>query len=275
MITTRRGLFALTGATAAMAMMGCSGSTASDASDAVTRLKVGASPVPHARILGFVKDQLAAAAKIDLQIIEYDDYVQPNEALASKELDANYFQHVPYLENQIAERKYAFTHGSGIHIEPYAAFSKKHRAVTDIPQGATVAITNDASNQARGLKVLEMAGLLKSVTASSNVLNLTADQNPKGLRFLENQPEVIVQQIDDPKVDVAMVNGNFILSAGLSTRDALAAEKVEANPYANVLAWRTDDNRSALARLDELLHSRDVADFIRRTWPSGEVTPGA
>ncbi|MDO5287739.1 MAG: MetQ/NlpA family ABC transporter substrate-binding protein [Actinomycetia bacterium] len=268
MITTRRGLLALTGATAVMAMMGCSSSS-------TTEIKVGASPVPHARILGFIKDNLAARAGISLTIVEYDDYVQPNEALASKELDANYFQHLPYLEDQIAERRYPFAHGAGIHIEPYAAFSKKYQAVADIPEGAAVAITNDASNQARGLKVLESVGLLKDVTLKTSVVSLTPDQNPKKLQFKENQPEIIVQQIDDPEIDVAMVNGNFILSAGLSTEKALAVEKVEGNPYANILVWRKDDAKPGVAKLDELLHSSEVADFIRTTWPSGDVTPGA
>jgi D-methionine transport system substrate-binding protein len=242
---------------------------------ALTKVTVGASPVPHAKILEFIQQNLAAKAGIELKIVEFDDYVQPNEALASKELDANYFQHLPYLEAQIKEKGYTFEHGAGVHIEPYAAFSKKYKTLAELPDGASIAITNDASNQIRGLRVLETAGLLTGITDQSNVLNLTKAQNPKGFTFIENQAEVIVQQLDDPKVDLAFVNGNFILTAGLSTKDALAIEKVEGNPYANLLVWRADNTNPGVAKLEELLHSTEVADFIRKTWPSGDVIPGS
>ncbi|HEY3340284.1 MAG TPA: MetQ/NlpA family ABC transporter substrate-binding protein [Propionicimonas sp.] len=280
--TLRKSLSALVIAAATMAMTACgatpaaapSTTTAASAAEP-TVVTVGASPVPHAKILEFVQRNLAAKAGIELKIVEFDDYVQPNEALASKELDANYFQHLPYLEAQIKEKGYAFEHGAGVHIEPYAAFSKKYKALADLPAGASIAITNDASNQIRGLRVLETAGLLTGITDDSNVLNLTKAQNPKGFTFIENQAEVIVQQLDDPKVDLAFVNGNFILTAGLSTKDALAVEKVEGNPYANLLVWRSDNTNPGVAKLEELLHSTEVADFIRATWPSGDVIPGS
>ena len=247
------------------------GGTAATAPVTVT---VGATPVPHAKILQFVQQKLAAAAGIDLKIVEFDDYVQPNEALASGELDANYFQHLPYLDAQIAEKGYAFEHGEGVHIEPYAAFSSKYKSFAEVPDGTTIAITNDAPNQIRGLRVLEQAGLLKGVADDSNVLNLTAEQNPHGFRFVENQSEVIVQQLDDPAIDVAFINGNFILTAGLSAKDAIGIEKVEGNPYANILVWRSDTTNPGVATLEKLLHSKEVADFIRQTWPSGDVIPG-
>ena len=172
------------------------------------------------------------------------------------------------------EDQHPFSHGTGIHIEPYAAFSKKYKSLAELPQGATIAITNDASNQIRGLRLLEGAGLLTGITDSSNVLNLTKAQNPKGFVFVENQPEVIVQQLDDPTIDLAFVNGNFILTAGLSTKDALAVEGVKDNPYANLLVWRTDNTSPGVAKLEELLHSQQVKDFITKTWPSGDVLPG-
>ncbi len=274
-----RTLAALAAAAVALTLTACGGSAAAPSSEApssasLTTVKVGASPVPHARILEFVKSDLAAAAGLDLQIVEFDDYVQPNEALASGELDANYFQHLPYLEAQIKERGYKFEHGAGVHIEPYAAFSKKYKTAAELPQGATIAITNDASNQIRGLRLLQGAGLLTGITDSSNVLNLTKAQNPKGFTFIENQPEVIVQQLDDPKIDLAFVNGNFILTAGLSTKDALLVETAKDNPYANFLVWRTDNTNPGVAKLEELLHDPKVAEFITRTWPSGDVLPG-
>ena len=279
MLKLIRTLAALAAAAVALTLTACGGSAAAPSSEApssasLTTVKVGASPVPHARILEFVKTDLAAAAGLDLQIVEFDDYVQPNEALASGELDANYFQHLPYLEAQIKERGYKFEHGAGVHIEPYAAFSKKYKTAAELPQGATIAITNDASNQIRGLRLLQGAGLLTGITDSSNVLNLTKAQNPKGFTFIENQPEVIVQQLDDPKIDLAFVNGNFILTAGLSTKDALLVETAKDNPYANFLVWRTDNTNPGVAKLEELLHDPKVAEFITKTWPSGDVLPG-
>lgn len=238
-------------------------------------LKVGASPLPHAKILEFVQQNLAADAGLDLEIIEFDDYVLPNEALASGEIDANYFQHLPYLESQVEEKGYEFDHGDGVHVEPYAAFSSKYESLTDIPEGATIAITNDAANQVRGLRVLEEAGQLSDIADDSNVLNLTDDQNPRGLKFSENQPEVIVQQIEDPAIDVAFVNGNFILTAGLNTDDAIAAESVEGNEYANFLTWRSDNTNEGVQKLDELLLSDEVAAFIKETWPAGDVLAGS
>ncbi len=275
-----RSLATLAVAVATVALTACGGSPTSPSSgtaapsEALTTVKVGASPVPHARILEYVKNNLAQAAGLDLQIVEFDDYVQPNEALASKELDANYFQHLPYLEAQIKERGYKFEHGAGVHIEPYAAFSKKYKSVDELPQGATIALTNDASNQIRGLRLLQNAGVLTGITDSSTVLNLTKAQNPKGFVFVENQPEVIVQQLDDPKIDLAFVNGNFILTAGLSTADALVAETAKDNPYANFLVWRTDNTNPGVAKLETLLHDPKVAEFIKTTWPSGDVLPG-
>lgn len=273
----RKYLTAATIAAAAMAMTACASAPSGPSSPAtgLTQVTVGASPTPHAKILQFIQDNLAAKAGISLKIVEYDDYVQPNEALAAGELDANYFQHLPYLEAQIKEKGYKFEHGTGVHIEPYAAFSKKYKSLADLPNGATIAITNDASNQIRGLRVLEAAGLLHGLTDSSTVLNLTKAQNPKGFVFDENQSEVIVQQLDDPKVDLAFVNGNFILSAGLSTKDALAVEKVAGNPYANLLVWRSDNTNPGVATVEELLHSQQVAEYVRKTWPSGDVIPGS
>lgn len=281
----RKHLSVLATAAAVMALTACSTATAaapaSTATEAAstaaepTLVTVGASPVPHAKILEFVQQNLAAKAGIELKIVEFDDYVQPNEALASGELDANYFQHLPYLEDQIKDKGYKFDHGLGVHIEPYAVFSSEHKAISEVPDGASIAITNDASNQYRGLKLLADNGLLANLTADSTVVSLTPEQNPRGFKFIENQPEVIVQQLDDPAVDLAFVNGNFILTAGLAAKDALLVEKVENNPYANLPVWRSDNTNPGVAKLEELLHSTEVADFIGQTWPSGDVIPGA
>jgi D-methionine transport system substrate-binding protein len=275
----RKHLSAVATVAAVMALTACASTTAATpgtqaSSATLTTVTVGASPVPHAKILEYIQQNLAAKAGITLKIVEFDDYVQPNEALASGELDANYFQHLPYLEAQIKEKGYAFAHGTGVHIEPYALFSDKYKKLSDVPDGASIAITNDASNQIRGLRILQDNGLLTGITDDSTVLNLTKAQNPHGFTFIENQPEVIVQQLSDPKVDLAFVNGNFILTAGLSTKNALAVEKVQDNPYANLLVWRSNNTNPGVAKLEELLHSQDVKDFITKTWPAGDVIPG-
>ncbi len=269
----------LTLATALM-LTGCGDQAESEPTDdtmndsSSTSVTVGASPLPHARILEFVQQELAEDAGIELEIVEFDDYVLPNEALASGEIDANYFQHLPYLEAQIDEKGYEFEHGEGVHIEPYAAFSETYATLDELPDGATIAITNDASNQIRGLRMLESEGQLTGIDDDSSVLTLTDEQNPRGFEFSENQPEVIVQQLEDPAIDLAFVNGNFILNAGLTTDDAVVVEEVEGNPYANFLAWRADNSNDGVMVLEELLQSDEVAAFIEETWPSGDVIAG-
>ena len=253
--------------TATLMLTACGGGSSSDK----TKVRVGASPVPHAKILEYVRDNLAAEAGIEIEIKEFDDYVLPNSSLSDGSLDANYFQHLPYLEDEMREKSYKFAHGEGVHVEPLSVFSKKHTDLSTVPDGATVAINSDVTNQYRALKLLEQAGLLKNLTKESTVLNLTAEQNPRGLDFKENQPEINVQLLDDPGFDLVFVNSNFILSANLDTSNALLVEQVENNPYANILVWREDNTNQGVKKLDELLHSQQVKDFIKQTWPKGEV----
>ena len=267
-------LAALLAATLALTACGGSpggGDSSGSGDSGPSKVIVGASPVPHAKILEFVRDNLAADAGIELEIKEFDDFTTPNTALSEGSIDANYFQHLPYLEAETASKGYKFSHGEGIHIEPYALFSSKHKSLGDIPDGATIAITNDVSNQYRALKLLEKSGLLQNIGEDASVANLTTEQNPRGLAFEENAPEVIVQLREDPAIDLAFINGNFLLTAGLNAEDALLVEEVEGNPYANMLVWRTDNTNTGVATLDGLLHSQQVKDYIKRTRPSGDV----
>lgn len=269
---------------AAMSLTACGGSgdngssessgAASNAQSGVTEVVVGASPVPHAKILEYVRDNLAKEAGISITIKEFDDYVLPNQTLDSGELDANYFQHVPYLEAEMASKGYQFEHGEGVHIEPMRLFAREVKSTNEVADGAKVAITNDVSNQARALLLLQEGGLLKDITLESSVLDLKPEQNPKGLKFEELQPEVVVQMVDDPGIDLALVNANFVLTAGLDPAKAILSEKVEDNPYANVLAWRKDNKNEGVKKLDELLHSDKVKEFIKSEWKSGDVIPG-
>jgi D-methionine transport system substrate-binding protein len=268
-----------TGIVTALALTACGGSstpsaqvTALDPAKPAT-LTVGASPVPQAKILEFINQDLAPKAGLKLDIKEIEDYQTPNTALSDGSLDANYYQHLPWYEDQVTTKGYKFGHGEGVHIEPYAAFSEKVKDIKDIQDGAKVAITNDPSNQVRALKVLQVAGLVKDIKDDSSVLTLSDEQNPKKLKFSENQPELLINDLKDPSVDLALINGNFILKAGLSTKDALAVESVENNPYANFLAWREDSKDDVrIKKLDELLHSPEVKAFIEKEWPNGDVT---
>ncbi|GAA1049649.1 MetQ/NlpA family ABC transporter substrate-binding protein [Arthrobacter russicus] len=272
---------AVTGIVAAIALTACGGGSATPAASTAAldpnnpvTLKVGASPTPHAKILEFVNQNLAPAAGLKLEIKEIEDYQTPNTALSDGSLDANFYQHLPWFNGQVQTKGYKFEHGAGVHIEPYAAFSQKHKAISDIPDGGKIAITSDPSNQVRALKVLQVAGLLKDIDDKSTSLTLTDAQNPKKLVFSENQPELLVNDLKDPSVDLALINGNFILAAGLSTKNALAVESVQDNPYANFLAWRTDSKDDVrIAKLEELLHSPEVKKYIEDTWPNGDVTP--
>ena len=267
-----------TGVATALALTACGGSDSApsaveslDPANPVT-LTVGASPTPQARILEYVADNLAADSGLELEIKEFDDYTTPNIALEDGSIDANYFQHLPYLEAQVQDQGYDFEHGEGIHIEPYAAFSDKHEQMSEIGDGARIAITNDPSNQARALMLLEEAGLLEDISEEDSVLNLTDEQNPKDLEFVENQAELLVNDLSDPTVDLAIINGNYILAAELNTDDALLVESVEASPYANMLVWKAGAKDARIEKLEELLHSDEVRTFIEETWPNGDVT---
>ncbi|SDV51529.1 MetQ/NlpA family ABC transporter substrate-binding protein [Chitinasiproducens palmae] len=245
---------------AAVAVVGF-GALASQAS--AETLKIGASAVPHAEILNFVKPKLASEG-VTLQIVEFSDYVQPNAALADKQLDANFFQHKPYLDS------FNKNHGTNIvpvpngnvHIEPFGVYSRKVKDLKTLKDGATVAIPNDPSNGGRALLLLQKAGLLK-LKDPSNLLATPLDvsQNPKHLKFRELEAAQLPRALDD--VDIALINTNYALQAGLNpTRDALLIESKD-SPYANFIAARPDNaNSPALRKLVNALHTPETRQFI-------------
>src|SRR5690625_5211915 len=271
----------LTGLAAATALVlaACGGSddsaegpTADE--DGVTTLTVGATPVPHGQILEYVSDELGEDAGLDIEVVEFDDFQLPNRQMDEGTLDANYFQHVPFLDQQIEDHGYEISHGDPIHIEPYAVFSNEHDSAEDIEDGATIGITSDAGNQPRALQLLEQAGLLEDIDDDSAALTLTDEQNPMGLEFEENPPEILAQVVDDASIDAAIINGNYFLDAGLDVADAIIIEDADDSPFANVLAWNSEnDDNETIQKLDELLHSDEVAEYIEETWPEGEVIP--
>lgn len=275
---------ALTGVATVFALTACGGnSTSADPSEAATLdpanptvVKVGASPVPQADILNYIDQNLAKEAGIDLEVVEFDDYVAPNTSLENKSLDANYFQTEKYLATEMKEKGYKFAHGPGIHVEPMTVFSKKFAEPSDVASGAKVVLNNDPVNQLRGMRVLEQAGLLKDLTDEDSVLTVADDKvkNPKGLEFDEVSAEQVPQYYTkDNSVDIAVVNGNFIVQAKLNKDEILAQESGDNNPNANFLTWREGEETAAIQKLDELLHSDEVRDYIEKTWTDGSVIP--
>lgn len=242
---------------------------------AVTTITIGASPTPHAKILQFVQDNLAAKAGLKLDIKLYDDYVQPNVQLAEGSLDANYFQHLPYYEAQVKEKGYNFAHFAGVHIEPFGLYSKKIKSPNELKDAAQVGINNDPSNQGRALELLTKAGLitLKPGKDATNATLFDVATNPKHLQFKETDPAQLVRSLDD--FDAAVINGNYALEAGLSpAKDAILVESGKDSPYANFVAIRKDEEgNAALRKLDELLHSPEVKQYIEKTWGDGAVLP--
>ncbi len=242
--------------------------------DGTTTLTVGATPVPHGQILEFVAEELGDENNLDIEVVEFDDFQLPNRQMDEGTLDANYFQHVPFLEQQVDDHGYEISHGEGVHIEPYAMFSSQHDDAEGITEGATIGITSDAGNQPRALMLLEEAGLLEDIDDESAALTLTEEQNPMDLEFEENPPEILAQVVDDAAIDAAIINGNYFLEAGLDVSDAIVVEEAEDSPYANILAWNSsNDDNEAIQQLDELLHSEEIADYIKKNWPEGEIIP--
>lgn len=263
-----------------LALAGCgdsgkpaaSSDSTAPAAGAKTTLKVGATPVPHAEILEIVKP-LLAKQNIDLQIVEFSDYVQPNLALNDKELDANFFQHEPYLDNFISEHKeLKLKNAGGVHIEPMGIYSKKIKELTALPDGASIAIPNDPTNGGRSLLLLEKAGLLK-LREGAGVKATVQDiaDNPKNLKFQEVEAAQVPRTLDD--VDAAVINTNFAMQVNLvPTKDALFMED-KTSPYVNIVAVREgDEKRPEIEALMKALTSKEVKDFIDSKY-KGAIVP--
>lgn len=261
---------AVVAAISALSLSACSGE---NQADGVLTITVGASPVPHAKILQFIDDKLAPAAGIDLEIKEYTDYIQPNKALEDGELDANFFQTVPYLEDQTKEYGYKFTPGKGVHLEPLAVYSKKLTDVKDLPEGGTIGIIADVTNQARALRLLETAGLVE--VPADGEININTVKKLKNFEFQEVEGAQLVRALED--VDLAVINGNFAQDGNLSPeKDGLVVEPAEGNPASNLLVWKTDisgPEADGVKKLEELLHSDEVRQFIKDNWNDGSVIP--
>ncbi|GAA4587059.1 D-methionine transport system substrate-binding protein [Actinoplanes octamycinicus] len=258
----RRSLAAvLAAASLALGLAACGSDDSSDAKS--DTLKVGVSPVPHAEILQYVKDNLAAKEGLKLEIVTFNDYVQPNVALQEKQLDANYFQHIPYLDEEKASKGYKFTALKPVHIEPLGVYSKKVKNLADVPSGGLVAIPNDPSNSGRALNLLAKNGLI-TLKDGAGVKATQKDiaTNPKNLQFKTLEAAQLPRSLDDTALSV--INGNYAIETGLKpSTDALALESGDNNPYANLVVVRAGDESDArIVKLETLLHSAEVKKFI-------------
>ncbi|GHT79556.1 lipoprotein [Actinomycetota bacterium] len=264
-----------------LALIGCSspapaasGSGSATATASANVLKVGASPAPHAEILASVKDTLAAEG-IDLQIIEYSDYVIPNTALQAGDIDANYFQHLPYLEDFNKENKTTIESIGGIHFEPLAVYAGNTKTLADLPEGAKIAVPNDTTNEARALQLLAAQGLI-TLPANADLTITPRDitANPKNLQFVEVEAASIPAQLSS--VDLAVINGNFALSANLPASGILATEDVKsqaAQTYANIIAVKAgNETNPNVQALYKALTSAATREFINQTF-DGVVVP--
>lgn len=248
--------------------------TAKETSAEGKKIIVGASPAPHAEILEAAVPVLAEAG-YELEIVEYTDYVQPNLALEAGDLDANYFQHTPYLEQFNQERGTDLSSAGEVHYEPFGIYAGKTASLDDLADGAQVAVPNDATNEARALLLLEAQGLLKLADGAG--LKATKNdivENPKNLDILEVEAAQIPRSLQD--VDIAVINGNYAIDAGLKVSDALAVEASDseaATTYCNVVAVKTgQENDEAVVALMEALRSDQVKSFIEETY-EGAVVP--
>ncbi|MFC7217825.1 MetQ/NlpA family ABC transporter substrate-binding protein [Streptomyces polyrhachis] len=262
----------------ALSLTACGGDSKADpktgaAADASAPLTVAASPVPHADILGYVRDNLAAKAGLKLEVKEFTDYVLPNTATEDGQVDANFFQHKPYLDDFNTKQGTHLVPVTAVHVEPLGLYSKSLDDLKKLGAGSTVALPNDTTNAGRALQLLADNGLITlkdGVAPSAATLADVADG--KGLKFKELEAATLPRALGE--VDAAVINGNYALEADLKpARDALALEKAEGNPYANLLVVKAGGEKDPrVVKLAKLLNSAEVRAFIEKEY-AGSVIP--
>lgn len=270
------GSFALTacGGNSAGSSSATSGAAASGSASDSTVITVGASPSPHAEILKAIEDEIKAAG-YELKVVEYNDYVQPNVALSEGDLDANYFQHKPYLDNYNQENGTDLVSAAAIHFEPMGIYAGKSSDIKNVPDGAKIAVPSDATNEARALLLLQDQGVLKlkdgvGLEATKNDIA----ENPHNVEFIEVEAASVPRTLQD--ADFGVINGNYALSAGLDTTATLASEGAgseAAKTYANIVAVRKgEDQTDKTKALVKALTSDTAKKFIEDTY-KGSVIP--
>ncbi|MFE6665594.1 MetQ/NlpA family ABC transporter substrate-binding protein [Streptomyces sp. NPDC057697] len=250
---------------------GAKGETGAKA-DTSKALVVAASPTPHADILDFVKKNLAEKAGLKLEVKEFTDYVLPNTATETGQVDANFFQHQPYLDDFNKKKNTHLVSVGTVHLEPLGLYSKKVKDLKDIKAGQTVAIPNDTTNEGRALQLLADNGLITLKDGVGTSAKLSDITDKKGLEFKELEAATVPRALGD--VDAAVINGNYAIEAGLKpAKNALALEKADGNPYANIIAVKKGNEKDPrVQKLVKLLHSDEVKKFIDDTY-QGSVIP--
>lgn len=243
--------------------------------DADKTITVGASPTPHAEILNAAKDVLAEQGWT-LEVVEFTDYVQPNTALVDGDLDANYFQHVPYLNNFNQKNGADLVSAIEMHYEPFGIYAGKTATLEALQDGATIAVPNDGSNETRALLLLQDAGLIKlkeGIDPTSDATKLDIVENPKNFDIQEIAAEQLPRSLED--VDIAVINGNYALQADLNAKeDSLITENPDyAKVYVNTVACRSgDENSDKMQALKGALQSEAVQKFVEETYRGAVVT---
>ena len=255
-------------------IVGCGGGSEAPADEVDVTLKIGASPTPHAEILAAAKDELAAKG-INLEIVEFTDYVQPNLATESGDLIANYFQHGPYLESFNAEHETDLVSIGQIHFEPMAIYAGTVTDLAAIPEGTKVGIPNDGTNGGRALLLLEANGLIKlNPEAGISATKLDVIENPLNLEIIDMEAAQLPLSLSD--LGFAVINGNYAMQNGLTSEDSLAiegADSVAATTYGNIVVVKAgNEEAEGLAELMEVLQGATVAEFINSTY-CGAVAP--
>lgn len=266
---------------AALALTACGSRGSADGSvegievkDGVATITIGATPQPHVTILQWVQDNLAAGAGLSLDIKEIDDYQTPNTSLDDGSLAANFYQTPNFLKQQIEEKGYDFVSIADVHIEPMGVYtSKGYTSVDQAAGGGTVVLNSDPANTARGLKLLQTAGLITLDPSVEIPSDLDVTANPKNLKLVTVDGAQVAASMAD--AELAVINGNYALQAGLvPSRDALVLEPGEHSPYANELVVRTaDKDNEHLVKLAGLMNSPELKAYIEQTWTDGSVIP--
>ena len=265
----------------ALALTACGSKGSADGSvkgikvkDGVATITIGATPQPHVTILQWVQDNLAAGAGLSLDIKEIDDYQTPNTSLDDGSLAANFYQTPNFLKQQIEEKGYDFVSIADVHIEPMGIYtSKGYTSVDQAANGGTVVLNSDPANTARGLKLLQTAGLITLDPSVEIPSDLDVTANPKNLKLVTVDGAQVAASMAD--AELAVIHGNYALQAGLvPSRDALVLEPGEHSPYANELVVRTaDKGNEHLVKLAGLMNSPELKAYIEQTWTDGSVIP--
>lgn len=254
-----------------VALVGCGGSKDTAGDTANKKIKVGATPVPHAEILEVVKEDLADKG-YDLEIVEFTDYVTPNISLNDGALDANFFQHVPYLESFSKDRGLELISAGTVHVEPIGLYSETLISLEELHPGSTIAIPNDPSNGGRALILLEDAGLIEiDPAAGLNATEYDITSNPKNLKFKALEAAQLPRVLKD--VDAAIINGNYALESNLNpVEDSILIEGAD-SPYANIVAVKAGNETNEKTKaLLEVLQSEKVKKFIDEKYNGGVVS---